>query len=51
MNPYKDWRAKLERVHYFKVQSDRITVGAVATEAKGKEVKVETKLIKVCCHI
>ena len=28
-----------------------MTLVAVATEAKGKEVKVETKLIKVCCHI
>jgi hypothetical protein len=26
MNPYTDWKAKLERAHFFKVQSDRITV-------------------------
>ena len=26
MNPYKDWKTKLESAHSFKVQSDRITV-------------------------
>ena len=26
MNPQKDWKAKLERAHFFKVRSDRITV-------------------------
>ena len=26
MNPYTDWKAKLERAHFFKVRSDRITV-------------------------
>ena len=26
MNLYKDWKAKLERAHFFKIRSDRITV-------------------------
>ena len=26
MNPYKDWKAKLERPHFFKVHSGKITV-------------------------
>ena len=26
MNPSKDWNTKLERTHFFKVQSGRITV-------------------------
>ena len=26
MNPSTDWKAKLERAHFLKVQSDRITV-------------------------
>ena len=28
MNPEKDWKAKLEKAHFLKVQSDRITVWA-----------------------
>ena len=26
INPKKDWKAKLERAHFFKVQSGKITV-------------------------
>ena len=29
MNPWKDWKAKLERAHFFKVRSDRITVSSL----------------------
>ena len=29
MNPLEDWKAKLERAHFFKVQSGKITVCAV----------------------
>ena len=40
MNPKKDWKAKLERAHFFKVQSDRITVWTQNRAEIGQDMNV-----------
>ena len=51
MNPKKDWKSKLERVHFFKVRSDRITVCIALKRCKQMVQKSEKTKCDVVCQI